>query len=491
MLSAMLFSMMSFASVVTFDADADKGNASTDSKNVTAYQITKDGVTIEVSSGILGTYNNEMHYRIYKSQTLKITSTVGNITKVEFTCTANGDEKYGPGCFTASTGEYGHDGGAVGTWTGDAETVTFTASANQVRATQVVVTIDGEGGGENPGGDNPGGELTEEVTISDLAYAMAFYVEEEGAAYWEIQLFNLDATGENIDFPLAIVAVEAKSKTALNGTYDMIMAVYGTGEDAEGYIEGVYMSENAAGTLTIKNVDIDGTYSFVGTFVGEDGKTYTLNTESFMMWVEDVATGEAITLNENPGDNPGDNPGNNPGDDPVTPPTDGAIVFDADVDKGNASMDANNQTPYAVSKAGVTIDVTRGIIGTYNNENHYRIYKGQTLTVTSTVGNIAKIEFTCTANGDEKYGPGCFTASTGEYGHDGAAVGTWTGDAETVTFTASANQVRATQIVVTLASATGVEDVTTIEIPVKVMQNGQLMIIRGENVYNVLGAQVK
>ena len=141
MLSAMLFSMMSFASVVTFDADADKGNASTDSKNVTAYQITKDGVTIEVSSGILGTYDNEMHYRIYKSQTLKITSTVGNITKVEFTCTANGDEKYGPGCFTASTGEYGHDGAAVGTWTGDAETVTFTASANQVRATQIVVTL--------------------------------------------------------------------------------------------------------------------------------------------------------------------------------------------------------------------------------------------------------------------------------------------------------------------------------------------------------------
>ena len=67
MLSAMLFSMMSFASVVTFDADADKGNASTDSKNVTAYQITKDGVTIEVSSGILGTYDNEMHYRIYNN----------------------------------------------------------------------------------------------------------------------------------------------------------------------------------------------------------------------------------------------------------------------------------------------------------------------------------------------------------------------------------------------------------------------------------------
>ena len=52
-LSAMLFSVMSFAGVVTFDADADKGNAGTDHNNATAYQITKDGVTVEVSSGIL------------------------------------------------------------------------------------------------------------------------------------------------------------------------------------------------------------------------------------------------------------------------------------------------------------------------------------------------------------------------------------------------------------------------------------------------------
>ena len=41
--SALLFSMMSFAGVVTFDADADKGNAGTDSNNAAAYAITKDG----------------------------------------------------------------------------------------------------------------------------------------------------------------------------------------------------------------------------------------------------------------------------------------------------------------------------------------------------------------------------------------------------------------------------------------------------------------
>ena len=235
----------------------------------------------------------------------------------------------------------------------------------------------------------------------------------------------------------------------------------------------------ALGTVTIKNVDTEGNYSFKGSFVGADGKTYKFNDEMYV-WGFDVDTEEEIVFSEESTTPPT----------PPTPPTDGAIVFDADVDKGNASMDSNNQTPYAVSKAGVTLDVTKGIIGTYNNENHYRIYKNQTLTVTSTVGNIAKIEFTCTAEGEAQYGPGCFTVEGGDYTYSGA-VGTWIGDAATITFTASTNQVRATQIVVTLASATAVDNVTVGATPVKVIENGQVLIIRGEHIYNVLGAQVK
>ena len=473
LLSAMLFSVMSFATVITFDADVDKGNAGTDSNNAAAYTITKDGVTVTVSSGILGTYNNEMHYRIYKNQTLTVTSTVGNVTSVEFTCTANDDTKYGPGCFTWSTGNYTYSG-AKGTWSGSASEIVFTASSNQVRATQVVVTVSG-------GSENPGGETPETVTVSDLDYAMAFYEEEEGVAYWEIQLFNTDAAGENIEFPMAAVVVEAKSKTALNGTYDLLLALYGTGEDAEEYLEGVYMSEDATGTLTIKNVDNDCTYSFVASFVGEDGKTYKINTESSMIWVEDGATGEEIELDEDGTDNPGtDNPGT----------SNGTITFDPDVDMGDATTDYNQAAAFEVSKNGVALAVTKGCIGTYNNENHYRIYKNETLTITSTVGNIVSVEFTCTANDDAKYGPGCFTVADGSYSYSGA-VGTWTGSANEVVFTALTNQVRASQIVVKVATSTGVEDVTIGESAVKVMHNGQVLIKRGENVYNVVGVQVK
>lgn len=122
-----------------FDADADNDGVGNDSNNATSYTITKNGVTITVSNGILGVYNNEKHYRVYKNQTLTVTSTAGNIASIEFTCIADGDAKYGPGCFIASIGDYGHNGGAIGTWTGSASEVVFTASTNQVRVTQIIV----------------------------------------------------------------------------------------------------------------------------------------------------------------------------------------------------------------------------------------------------------------------------------------------------------------------------------------------------------------
>ena len=481
LLSAMLFSVMSFATVITFDADVDKGNAGTDSNNAAAYTITKDGVTVTVSSGILGTYNNEMHYRIYKNQTLTVTSTVGNVTSVEFTCTANDDAKYGPGCFTWSTGDYTYSG-AKGTWSGSASEIVFTASSNQVRATQVVVTIEGEAGGNQGGNDDP---VTPEgaTEIKGLVYADAYYYEYDGVAYYDIDMYkDIDMDTYEYTYPEVYVSLEAKSKTALNGTYDVWYAGYWKSVN-----DSVEINETTPGTITIKNTDNEGNYSVSGSFVGTDGKTYSFN-DVVSVWAFDFDNYEEITLSEggNNTDNPGtDNPGN---DNPGT--STGAITFDADVDKGNASLDAANQTPYSVSKEGVTLDVTKGIIGTYNNENHYRIYKSETLTITSTVGNIVSVEFTCTAKDDEKYGPGCFTWSTGDYSYSGA-VGTWTGNATSVEFVASTNQVRASQIVVKVATGTGVEDVTTVVVPVKVMQNGQVMIMRGENIYNAAGVQVK
>lgn len=103
------------------------------------------------------------------------------------------------------------------------------------------------------------------------------------------------------------------------------------------------------------------------------------------------------------------------------------------------------------TKGGVTISTTQGAGAESDKVYSYRIYKGQTFTVASTVGEITKIEITCTANNTVKYGPGCFGAVEG-YSYSGK-IGTWTGSATSVSLKASSNQVRATKIVVTVESA--------------------------------------
>ena len=603
-LSAMLFSVMSFAGVITFTPGEFEALESS------KFDVVKDGVTLSCSSGTI----TADQFRFFKSQTLTVSSTAGNITSIEFTCTALNDTKYGPGSFGELEGYSYAD--KVGTWVGSAASVTFSTTNNQVRATQVVVTIDGEGGGETPdtpdtpdtpeepenpetpvgsidgyskvtnaaslvdgdkvvlycndsqvgitgwdgtktataaatgwveyvvevadggfllkdgeqyialtvknsfsynatgsvckvtadgvlyitlaadgkdyllyenanngnplyrmyvdktgnsqykpfyvykagegGGDNPGGETPEtEVDVTDLDYAMAFYEEEEGFAYWEIQLFNLNAAGDDIEFPLTLVGVEAKSKTSLNGTYDMIVAVYGTGEDAEGYIEGVYMSEDATGTLTIKNVDNEGTYSFVGSFVGEDGKTYKLNTESFMMWVEDGLTGEEIELNEG-----GNTPGDNPGDNPVTP--EGMITC----------------------AEAASIAVTEGYKGTENVTVYGYVVELVSQRVDDKTGRNKQTFWLSDVNGGEKQFQ-AFWAFVPDFFEVGDKVAI-TGILQNYKGTIEISDGEAV-----LLNETGVEDVLVENTPVKVLKNGQMYIMQGNKVYTIMGTQVK
>ena len=102
-----------------------------------AFTLVKDHVTI---AGTSGTINNDQ-IRMFKSSTTTISTTVGKIVKIEFTCTANNDSQYGPGCFAAQDG-YSYDG-KIGTWEGEATSVNFIAETNQVRATQIAVYIEG------------------------------------------------------------------------------------------------------------------------------------------------------------------------------------------------------------------------------------------------------------------------------------------------------------------------------------------------------------
>lgn len=123
-----------FAQTITFDATTDKGSTTT--------SLEKDGISLNVTgkSSPAGNMKDNAEYRIYKSSVLTISSSVGTITNIEFTCTANNTSKYGPGCFTVSKGTYTYKD-KIGTWTGSEDAVVFTASSNQVRATKIVVTV--------------------------------------------------------------------------------------------------------------------------------------------------------------------------------------------------------------------------------------------------------------------------------------------------------------------------------------------------------------
>lgn len=94
------------------------------------------GIKFEISNGIV----NVANIRVYQGQTLKLTSNIGLMTKVVFTCTASGDAKYGPGCFTGTNYTAGE--GETGTWelAAGASSLTLTASKKQVRITQMEIS---------------------------------------------------------------------------------------------------------------------------------------------------------------------------------------------------------------------------------------------------------------------------------------------------------------------------------------------------------------
>lgn len=129
---------ISAQTVVTFTAGTDKSEGAT---------LTKDGITLTLKEGTSASGLGKLataEYRFYKGNILTVSSTIGNITNIEFTCTANNTTKWGPGCFAAQNGYTFKD--KVGTWVGNATSVVFTAESAQVRAKTIKVTVGGAAG---------------------------------------------------------------------------------------------------------------------------------------------------------------------------------------------------------------------------------------------------------------------------------------------------------------------------------------------------------
>lgn len=103
----------------------------------------KDVISYTNSSDYGTTVPTEL--RVYKSNTLVVSASGDyKITSIKMTCTAKGTAKQGPGCWGAGAPEgYSFEAdGFVGTWTGSASSVSFTATDNQVRITELVVTYE-------------------------------------------------------------------------------------------------------------------------------------------------------------------------------------------------------------------------------------------------------------------------------------------------------------------------------------------------------------
>lgn len=116
---------------IVFKSSEDQGNGSTTRAEWT---VEKDGITLNCSDGTVYTDN----YRIYQGATLTISSTVGNITMIEF---VNTDNSRPISNLSTQTGTLTTNG-AAGTWVGEAASVAFSASA-QTRASEIHVYVDG------------------------------------------------------------------------------------------------------------------------------------------------------------------------------------------------------------------------------------------------------------------------------------------------------------------------------------------------------------
>ena len=98
-----------------------------------ATSVTKSPITVTMSK-----MDNASYYQIYASASGTFSCTSGEITKIEFTCTASGTSKYGPGNVSANVGSYSYSGNK-GTWTGNAASVTLSSTA-QVRMSSLTIT---------------------------------------------------------------------------------------------------------------------------------------------------------------------------------------------------------------------------------------------------------------------------------------------------------------------------------------------------------------
>ena len=396
--------------------------------------MSKDGVTISTTKGAFAA----AQYRFGQGSTTTVTSTVGNITKVEFTSTATYGSQYGPDLFTGD-GYSAQSGSKVGTWAGNAVSFSLSATA-QVRCSQIVVTIADPTSDElvPPVFHPNGGEFTGSLEVS-LTCA---------TPNAEIQYYECDPETHEIDWTTyryytePFYVTETKSFAAFssksNEVSDYIYADFtkvlptcatptftpasgATFTDSE-TVRIDCATEGATIMYQVNNGDVEMDEAPVYIEITETSTiTAFASCDGYNDSQEVTATFTKLSAY---------NVGN-------------VVEFVALTDTVEGGTTAGWHT---IVKDGVTMKFY-GTVSNYTADNgteyhQYRIYKNNTIQFTTAAGNIRKIEFDC----DET------NPVTGFNAIDGLdmTTATWEGNTRDITFTAGSKQVRANTITVTL-----------------------------------------
>lgn len=204
---SLLFAL-AFASISVFAADITITPDVLAKDSAKAIDQTYKGVNIKIGQGTI----TSDQIRCFKNQTMTLSVASGKITKVVITATANGTAKYGPGCFTGAGYTAGEE--KTGEWTGSASSVELKAESNQVRMTEIVVTVDG---GTDPG-DDPGdepGELTYDYEPSTPTQIEGVLTYGEFTNYLEEGVIELYF--ESDDYVVSLLAFSNNSWSTIGG----------------------------------------------------------------------------------------------------------------------------------------------------------------------------------------------------------------------------------------------------------------------------------
>lgn len=420
-----LLAMSAWAdTTVTFIPGTTTGNNSAANA---ADEMTLDGVTISGNKAALAAST----YRFAAGSKATVSSTVGNIKKVEFTCEGSYSQSYGPDQFYGD-GYTCQSGSHVGTWTGDAASFSLN-TASQVRCTKIVVTIAEETVDElvapefHPNGGEFTGSLAVTLTCA-TENAEIFYFEGDPDGDW--------AGFEHYDGEFYVT--ETKTYTAYSSKGGEISDyVTVTFTKVQPTVEAPVFTP-AAGTF-MDRIEVTLACATPGATI-----YYSLDNELWSQYIDPIPVTDDITIWAKAKVGDVESEVVSASYIKVIDTVD--VTFDGAVDKGDGD---NNRHHFTVVKDPVTMYVGDGLV---HDNGHYRIYgpnDSSAFVFTSAGAPIIKIEF----NGMSGYTASNLSLAEGNDGTwtTGGNDGTWDGYANEVAFNVN-KQCRFETIIVTVAA---------------------------------------